>query len=319
MSPLHRQPYKYRGTIIVDANVLNHLFCEVKDEFKNPAYRKEKAALNDPQSKRIKHYLGILEFLGKHGFHIVIPEIVAAETGSVLASGTALMDYANIPESERPLFYNPQLVKILQKVARNHYIDVVIVENPERSAHPDAQQAARHARHLKAIRKHPPGSNEARDALIKLLKQSGRDVGEKAILGYIIDSAQTKHGDVFVLGDDTKALEKIGKECGVPVFNTNGLLRPIISSGLHKAMGLAEDIKANDIQRECSARREAISKHKQTPIRRWMDQRWKTPDAEPQYDIFKQKIEELAKDMEISSWQERIKSQPDKDKGNRPR
>jgi hypothetical protein len=308
MSPLHQKPYKHRGTIIVDANVINHLFCEVKPERQNPHYPQDKRKLGDPQSSRIAHYLGILEFLAKHGFRIVVPEMVAVETGSVLASGVDMMKHAGIPREQMPIFHDPQLQKILQRAAKNRYFNVAIVEMSSDSEQHHEKAPARFMMAARKITKYLEGSEKAKEHMRELRQRYRRDLGEKAILSYIRDTHQENREDVFVLSDDKEALHYIGEQCHVPVLNLKGMLRPFIDNGLHKAVGLRDDISANAIMRDCSARRMEISGQKHTPKKYWTDQHWKAGVMEPVKDVFRKKMKELASDMEIGSWQERVRA-----------
>jgi hypothetical protein len=300
----------YRGTIIVDANVIYHLFCPVNPDFYNPNFTQEKKPLNNPSAKRIHHYLGILEFLARNGFHIVIPEMVSAETGSVLACGTSMYDYADIPEDERPKLHDRQLVKLLQRVAHNYYPNIAMVEirDPE---HPDLHAPAELLRDMHGVKDHPPGSEEARGKMNEITNRVKTNFGDKAILGYIADTRQQGHDNIFVLSDDGGALERIGKECHVPVLNANALLRSFIRNGLHKGVGLNDNVKAMGVLRDCSGRRAKVTGREQRVSRFWIDQQWREGEAEPTVSVFSKKMQELAEDMGLNSWQQNLKRGPE--------
>lgn len=317
MSPRYSPSYKQRGTIIVDANVLQHLFCEVNQTDISESYRSDRKTLEDAQTKRIKHYLGILEFLGRHGFHIVVPEMVALESGSVLACGTDMIKHTELPPADCPKLYHPQLSMLLQRVANNKYPGIVIVEVRERD-HPDLLATYDSSQQLREIKKLPKGSKVAQEKLKAWFKQREKNLGEAAIKGYITSSRQTGMDNIFVLTDDGNAMRSISTECDVRVINTNGLLRPFISTALHKTVGLRDDITSGYIQDQCVQSRISRTGKEHHKNRSWIDGRFdetgKTYDTEG----FKRTLEELAADMKIASWQERVKASREKDQTREP-
>ncbi len=300
MSPIQQPPKKYRGTIIVDANIIQHLYCEVPEGRKasSEEFSDCKAKLkNNQHDKRILHYLGVLEFLAKNGFHIVIPEIVAAEAGSVLQCGTDLMEYADIPESKRPKIYDLQLSKILGKAAKNKYNGVVVVEIREHK-HPILLEPKRYTDALTSIKAYPRGSEEAQRALASIRSQFGRDLGEAAIIGYLHDTNQTGMNNIFVLTEDREAAEKIKLNCRVPVIDFHGLMRPFISNGLHRAVGLKEDITSNNIMKDCVNERSKRTEIEQFPSRNFVDIHVSNKNVITQ-GLFKKSITELANDLGV--------------------
>lgn len=302
MSPIRQKTFKYRGTIIVDTNVINDLFCLVADEHQNPSYYDDRKKWTERvEGRRIKHYLGILEFLGKQGFHIVIPEMVSVEASSVLACGTALLDYAGVPADKRPRFYSPQLAKLLQRAAKNHYMNVVTMESLD-TGEPEAKALHTYIKGLEAIKALPSHSKEAQEKLNEMKHSFDRNMGEKAIKTYLKQSKQDRMPNVFVLSQDSEALKDIAKECHVPVINLNGLLRPFIAHGLHKAVGLKEEVTAQSILKECAERRKKISGRQHHVTSRYIDFHAISKSVETKKDVFREAMSELAADLGVTDW-----------------
>jgi hypothetical protein len=300
------KPYSiHRGTIIVDSSALFYLFCPVADEHMNRHVQADKrAAQLDAPVTRIRHYLGALDYLAEQGYHIIVPEMVAAETSNVLACGTSLYEHSGLPEKQRPKLYDAQLVSLLRRGIRGKP-NMSLVEL-DRATDPDAIASQQALDKLREVLSHPEGSQEARNALIAWRKdQENRHLGEKAILGFINDAGLCERNDVFVLSNDKNALMEISQKTGVAVMNCNGFMRAITGSGLGKAMGLTEKAAVRDIMRTCAKYQENKVGFKKEPNYSWIDCRNKTGifDHNPEgKDAFRSQMDALSEALNTKSW-----------------
>lgn len=309
-----------RGTIIVDANAIYHLFCPVNKDFHDPDYTRQRGRLGEDKLTRIRHYLGILDFLSEHGFKIVIPEMVSMETGSVLACGTDVLAHVGGHIKEPPKLYDKQLVKLLQRVTKNRYPNIRIVQMDEAKAysdHPELKELERTAEYLargRAVKEKPQGSAEAFDAYVKMRRIRTKNFGEKAILGYILENNLSDKPNVFVLSDEREALEDIGKRAHVSVMNVNGLMSGFLKHRMHTAVGLKEDVDFTEIMTECAAHLTAIRQQPYTNHYRVIDEKWGRLDndtAAPQYGYrpFSNAMRKLASGMHIKNWRDTIRGE----------
>jgi hypothetical protein len=301
--PSTDQPY--HGTIILDANVIYSLFCPVKEERLAPDFLQHKRHLPTTLTTYIQHYLGFLEFLSKNGFHIVIPEMVSVETGSVLKCGTDMIKYANLPKEERPRLYDTLLVKLLQKVAKNKYPNIEIVATKGQKQE-DAETPEGYVKLLEGVKKYKPASPEAHKEMNSIRKLVTKNFGEKAIINYIKENQKSGLNDVFVLSDDKGALDTITKECNVPVVNLNAFVRAFVSTGLHEAVGLKGDLKPRTVLKDCAANRTLQVGKKQEASGHFYDMKHSAGSEIVFKDLFLDKMHSLSKHLDISRWRLKV-------------
>lgn len=290
----------YRGTIIVDSSAFFFLFCKVPEDQKNMEFQQFKRRNGiDGGKTRIRHYLGALDFLAQQGYHIVVPEMVAAEVASVLACGTSLFDHADIEHAERPKLHDSQLVNLIVRGIKGAP-NMTLVEMHDADDE-DSRQVQSAIKALHAIAKMPPRDEITKEAMRVWREGAPKDLGEKAIMRYIKDQHLEGRDNVFVLSNDVDAMGKIMTQLNVPVVNCNGFLQGLLENKLGVAMGLKEDVRYKSVLDACYRNMEKITGTKKyimgyadyMPIE-------ELPGFKPSH--FKSAMKKLARDIGVKTW-----------------
>lgn len=304
--PKRHKPYsQYRGTIIVDSSALFYLFCPVAEAHMNRQVQADKrAAMLDAPVTRIRHYLGALDYLAEQGYHIIVPEMVAAETASVLACGSSVLDHAEIPLERRKKLHSPQLTSIIKRAIRGKPNMSLVEFTNATDEYARASQNAVDS--LRRVLNHPKGSDDAAFELLGWrLNRYNKNLGEQAILGYINEAKLQGKQDVFVLSNDKIALEKISRESGVAVMNSNGFMSAILSSGVGKAMGLIDRLPTREVMNACAEHKSKVTGQLQHPNLRKIDHRNHEGDFGEHgegKDAFRTQMDALAEELQLKSW-----------------
>ncbi len=237
-----------RGTIIVDATVLFGLTSEI------PQNHEDRLAA--------RRYLEILPFLAKHGYHIIIPEMVSAEAAGIMASGTALERFY-ITNKDDPKQRTTSVMKpLLTDIAHGNIANMEIRQN---SGFKPADSFCDELRSsVKVFNDNISQKGEKRDSEKKAYAAAHRaietarknmqpdvDYGDEAILsilsGYNKDSTA---GPVFVFTDDKKLRERVtGTFPHVKTVVTTELIHSVHrNKNIAAAVGIPHDMEFLELE-----------------------------------------------------------------------
>lgn len=249
MQKIPKDAPKYRGTILVDANILIDLSVPFPEE-----YRENGLA---PAT-----YLDLLTFLGENDYKIIIPEMVSLESGQVPHTGQNIakfFDFSN--KKDRFVTENKILPKFLQAVANREIKNIELVRNtgPDfvndycnriqialnkyNNAYNDFLGTAKRLdkKASKAI-----AERTAQKALTEEFKKihlNGKnDYGDNAILSLLKKNNEYEENNpTFVMTDDVKFIKKIGVKChNIKVITSRQLIYNLAENNLYKKLGIVD-------------------------------------------------------------------------------
>jgi hypothetical protein len=212
---------KKRGTIIVDSSTLLRLVLPSKHQF---------ISLDDKGHDLVPRFSDLLLMLSKHGYRIVIPEMVAFEAGQVFHDGRSVSrDFEHAPHLSK--LFN-EGYEFLSIVGRGGYLpNIEVVGTPDKADSP----AADFMRRLDDA--HRSELDYDRHARLKELRRmEKKDFGEIAAAD-LIKHMPLDGQPVFYLSDDGEARTRVhqaARERGIEVgqLNLRGFLAGLNRQGL---------------------------------------------------------------------------------------
>ncbi len=255
----------YRGTIIVDANVLFGLCPHVPNN-------------NGNGGKKINHYIDLLPFLAKNGYNIVIPEMVSFETGQLLKTGVNINDlydkellWKESKDVLTPLLKDA-ILPVGDKNKENPNINVVSGAGPYYvdeflgKINELYRGMVVQIKGLSSV----PGANSKNNGikisvyastrnkiteLVREMKEKGKkekiDYGDEAIISLIGKDYKISDKPVFVLTDDFGLRSQIySKYPSIKTITTDGFIASIVGAGLSVEAGLPESISIRKLELE---------------------------------------------------------------------
>ena len=252
----------YRGTIIVDASVLFGLCTHVPNN-------------NGNGGKKMDHYIDLLPFLAKNGYHIVIPEMVSYETGGLLKSGVDTQDFydtKNLWQESHDIMMpllKDAILPVGDKNKENNNITVVANTGPDyvdeflRKINEIYRGMAVQIKSLgsvsgansknngKKISVYASVRNKITELVRKMKEKEEIDYGDESIISLIGKDYKISDKPVFVLTDDFGLRSRIYSK--YPIANTisaAGFIASIVGAGLSAEAGLPESISIGKLELE---------------------------------------------------------------------
>lgn len=212
-------PVNPRGTIIVDASALVVMSLPLSNEFLTNDAIAQKIA-GGANLKEIC-LIDMLKLLARHGYEILIPEMVAYESAGILRDGKSINDY--FPRDAVTLLKKPG-VDFLKEVGNNFYPNIKIVAPPEQ----DSSKPASYIRELFRIHNQTSSAYDKRREIVALEGRTNHygDIAAYEFIAHMPLSAVP----IFYLSDDKGALKKMANL--LPAHDVN----LISSSGLYEAL-----------------------------------------------------------------------------------
>lgn len=234
MASIKRQ--KLRGVIIVDTSSLLILSAPVNDKF-----LKKKAGEKETYQPR---YADLLEFLSRHGYEIVFPEMVTYEAGRILRDGRNVGDIFGQVSQEKddPLFKHARTWLLHTDWANNHNLRIAYPE-----ADNDSNAAIFMKRMWKACQQSPAEAAKNIKALYAE-SQAGQHYGDEA--AHETAAAIPPEIPVFYLCQDNEAsaaMIKIKREPPIGRLNVTGLLHAFGREKLFEPAGFANVLSVQDM------------------------------------------------------------------------
>jgi hypothetical protein len=212
-------PRPCRGVIIVDTGSLMGLGGAVQTG-------------DDGKKESPAHYFNILTFLGKCGYRIIIPEIVAFETAQTLHGGSYLGKYFTETHSHKH-YDSPAVRKFLTSVSRNEkeFVEMPILTTQGPPAIANLMREAH-----KIYDDLDMNDSSKRYAIQQLQSMKPRNAGD-SVIEHIL-STIPKTPPVFVLTEDWKFVEDrlSTSEHKFNLLTLHGLLGSLRNSGLLAAL-----------------------------------------------------------------------------------
>jgi len=226
-----------RGVIVVDSCALLDLQAAVRPEFLDDAG----AAGHKP-----RHYLDLLTFLGRHGWHVLIPEMVALESAGVLADAPNIDDLFSASQHNRAMrLPNHALRRWLDQARDGRLPGVSLVPASPTTAVGDYVESVRRVAA-------DPGYSTKRkcDVLALVQKKDRRHFGEEACLDEIalhLEAPGEPMPPVFFLSDDLGAQDEAHRRFGERVgrINVKGFMTALTSPGLAESLGVRAGRRAD--------------------------------------------------------------------------
>lgn len=213
-----------RGIIIVDSSALLSLCLPIDEKFR--------CSTPSKYAGEVPRYVDMLVMLSQHGYDIIIPEMVAFESGRVLRDGLTFRN--GIPLS--PL---KQLAKhFLEKVGQDEYPNIHI--QPPGAAQTKAAEFIK--KMWRSARQMP--LREGRTVITQLMQQDRVDFGEMAAADLIRYDYKKSEAPIFYLSTDKEAFSRVFNAANmlgrvVGKVNLAGMIAAIKNNYLSQDVGLA--------------------------------------------------------------------------------
>jgi hypothetical protein len=198
----------------------------------------------------ITTYLDLLPFLGRHGYRILIPEIVSVKTAQVLADGRNTKNFFEAPSYSEMGYARP----FLKMVAHDGYPNISIVTNTgpaDVDAYCDALRAALGISNVRP-RDHTKNFYKGRErshAIIDLIgdKSIGSGLPSVSTLANTL-AHEKKDPPLIVLTDDGHIMEQLSGHARY--LRIRYFMHYLVESGIGHAAGLTADASSDAMSRQ---------------------------------------------------------------------
>jgi hypothetical protein len=226
----------YRGTIIVDSNVLFVLQTPIAAQFRSET------------AKTTTSLLDILHFLSNHGYRIIIPEIVAYETGSMIRCGNkgkCVNDYFPKKEDQRNYILPSNLRDFFKNAISGKFANIDIAETSS------PEEVLNFLEKIKEVLNHHPKPCPASTkALVAIQNTQKENFGDMAI-EKIAEDLIREHNNpstITIISDDRDFQRRnLYQLKGINILDTIGLLQAFLENGLGETIGIRNDLASKEV------------------------------------------------------------------------